>query len=110
MKIYFKLIILSASFFVFVSCDGFQAIDGIIVDSETHKPIANVQIKEINKFDALGFSDNQGYFQFLEISGFAFGDKEMTLIFSKENYTSDTITFINNESKLIKLERIEEKQ
>ena len=34
----------------------------------------------------------------------------MTLIFSKENYTSDTITFINNESNLIKLERIEEKQ
>ena len=107
---YFKFLILSALFFLFVSCDGFQAVDGMIVDSETHKPITNVQIREIKEVDALGFSDEKGYFEFHEISGFAFGDKEMTLIFSKENYTSDTITFINNESKLIKLERIEQKK
>lgn len=107
---YFKFLILSALFFLLVSCDGFQAIDAMIVDSESKKPISNVQIKEIKEVDALGFSDEKGYFEFHEISGFAFGDKEMTLIFSKENYTSDTITFLNNESKLIKLERIEEKQ
>ncbi len=107
---YFKFFILSTLFFLFVSCDGSQAIDGMIVDSETHKPIANVQIIEIKEVDALGFSDEQGYFEFHEIKGFAFGDKEMTIVFSKENYTSDTITFINNESKLIKLEKIEEKQ
>ncbi len=107
---YFKFLILSASFFLFVSCDGFQAIDGMIVDSESHKPITNVQIREIKEVDALVFSDEQGYFEFHEIKGFAFGDKEMTIVFSKENYTSDTITFINNESKLIKLEKIEEKQ
>ena len=107
---YFKLLILSASFFLFVSCDGFQAVDGIIVDSETHKPITNVQIREIKEVDASGYSDEQGYFEFHEINGFAFGDKELTVVFSKENYLSDTITFINNESKLIKLERIAEKQ
>ena len=106
---YFKLFILSALFFLLVSCDGFQAIDGIIVDSETHKPITYVQIREIKEFDALRFSDEQGYFEFHEIKGFAFGDKEITIVFSKENYTSDTITFINNESKLIKLEKIAEK-
>ena len=103
---YFKLFILSALFFLLVSCDGFQAIDGIIVDSETHKPITNVQIREIKEFDALRFSDEQGYFEFHEIKGFAFGDKEMTLVFSKENYLLDTITFINNDSKFIKLEKI----
>jgi hypothetical protein len=107
---YFKFLILSALFFLFVSCDGFQAIDGMIVDSETHKPITNVQIREIKEVDALGFSDEQGYFEFHKITGFTFGDKEMTLVFSKENYTSDTITFINNDSKLIKLEKIAEKQ
>jgi hypothetical protein len=110
MKMFFKFFILSASFFLFISCDGFQAIDGMIVDSESKKTISNVLIKEINKFDALGFSDEQGYFEFHKITGFAFGDKEMTIVFSKENYTSDTITFINNESKLIKLEKIAEKQ
>ena len=107
---YFKFLILSALLFLFVSCDGFQAIDGIIVDSETHKPITNVQIREIKKVDALGFSDEQGYFDFHQIAGFAFGDKEKTIVFCKENYISDTITFINNESKLIKLQRIAEKQ
>ena len=106
---YFKFLILFVLFFLFVSCDGFQEIEGIVVDSESKKPISNVLIKEINKFAALGFSDEQGYFEFHEISGFAFGDKEMTVVFCKENYMSDTITFINNESKLIKLEKIAEK-
>jgi len=106
MQKYFKVFIPSVLVFLLVSCDGFQAIDGIIVDSETHKPITNVQIREIKEVDALGFSDEQGYFDFHQISGFTFGDKEMTLVFCKENYISDTITFINNESKLIKLEKI----
>lgn len=106
---YYKFFILSVLFFLIISCDGYQSIDGIIVDSETHKSITNVQIREIKEVDALGFSDEQGYFEVNQISGFAFGDKEVTIVFSKKNYTSDTITFINNESKLIKLERIEEK-
>ncbi len=108
MKINIKVFI--PSVFLFVSCDGYQSIDGMTVDSETHKPINNVQIREIKEVDALGFSDEQGYFEFHEIKGFAFGDKGMTLVFSKDSYTSDTITFINNESKLIKLEKIAEKQ
>ena len=107
---YYKFFILSVLFVLIISCDGYQSIDGMIVDSETHKPITNVQIREIKEVDALGFSDEQGYFEFHEIKGFTFGDKEMTIVFSKENYLSDTITFINNESKLIKLERITEKK
>ncbi len=81
---YFKFFILSTLFFLFVSCDGFQAVDGMIVDSETHKPITNVQMREIKEVDALGFSDEQGYFEFHEIKGFTFGDKEMTIVFLKE--------------------------
>ena len=107
---YSKFFILSALFFLFVSCDGFQAIDGVIVDYETHKPITNVQIREIKEVAALGFSDEQGYFEIHQIAGFTFGDKEMTIVFSKEHSKSDTITFVNNESRLIKLEKIEEKQ
>ena len=57
MKMYFKFLILSALFFLLVSCDGFQAIDAMIVDSESKKPISNVQIKEIKEVDDLGFSD-----------------------------------------------------
>ena len=86
MKMYFKFLILSALFFLLVSCDGFQEIEGVVVDSETHKPITNVQIREIKEIDALGFSDEKGYFEFHQITGFAFGDKEMTIVFCKENY------------------------
>lgn len=107
---YFKLFILSALFFLFVSCDGFQAVDGIIVDSETHKPISDVQIKDFKKSDTLGFTDEQGYFEIHQIKGFPIGDKELTVVVSKNEYIQDTITFINNESKLIKLERIEQKK
>ena len=107
---YFKLFILSALFFLFVSCDGFQAVDGIIVDSETHKPISDILIEDFKKSDTLGFTDEQGYFEIHQIKGFPIGDKELTVVVSKSEYIQDTITFINNESKLIKLEKIVEKQ
>ena len=110
MKMFFKFFILFVLFFLSVSCDGFQEIEGVVVDSETKKPISNVELVQINGEKLINKTDDNGYFNIGQIKGFAFGDKEMTLIFSKENYTSDTITFINNESKLIKLERIEEKQ
>ncbi|WP_445718957.1 hypothetical protein [Flavobacterium sp.] len=107
---YFKFLILSALFFLLVSCDGFQEIEGVVVDSETKQPISNVELVQINGEKIINKTDDNGYFNIGQIKGFAFGDKEMTVVFSRENYTSDTITFINNESKLIKLEKIVEKQ
>lgn len=107
---FFKFFILFVLFFLFVSCDGFQEIEGVVVDSETKKPISNVELVQINGEKLINKTDDNGYFNIGQITGFAFGDKETTIIFSRENYTSDTITFINNESKLIKLEKIAEKQ
>ncbi len=106
---YYKLLILSASFFLFVSCDGFQSIDGMIVDNETHKPISDVLITDFKKGDTLGFTDEQGYFEIHQIKGFPIGDKELTVIISKKEYILDTITFINNENRFVKLEKIAEK-
>ena len=101
MKIYFKSFILFVLFFLFVSCDGFQEIEGIVVDSESKKPISNVELVQINGKKFINITDDNGYFNVSQIKGFAFGNKETTIVFSRENYTSDTITFINNESKLI---------
>ena len=108
MKMYFKFFILFVLFALSVSCDGFQEIEGVVVDSESKTPISNVELVQINGKKKIITTDDNGYFSISEITGFAFGNKETTIIFSKENYTSDTITFINNESKLIKLERISE--
>lgn len=101
--------ILFVLFFLPVSCDGFQEIEVIVVDSETKKLISNVELVQINGKKIINKTDDNGYFNIGQISGFAFGDKEQTIVFCKENYISDTITFINNESKLIKLEKIAEK-
>ncbi len=109
MKIYFKSFILFVLFFLFVSCDGFQEIEGIVVDSESKKPISNVELVQIKGEKFINKTDDRGYFNISQITGFAFGNKEMAVVFCKENYMSDTITFINNESKLIKLEKIAEK-
>ena len=104
MKINIKVFI--PSVFLLVSCDGFQAIDGMIVDSESKKPISNVLIKEINKFDALGFSDEQGYFEFHEIKGFTFGDKEMTIVFLKEIFNMKWKVSFKANTKIGKLTNI----
>ena len=106
---YFKFFILFVLFFLFVSCDGFQEIEGIVVDSESKKPIPNVELVQIKGEKIINNTDDNGYFNISQITGFAFGNKEMVVVFCKENYMSDTITFINNESKLIKLEKIAEK-
>lgn len=94
---------------MFISCDGFQAVDGMIIGSETHLPISNVVIKELKKGDTLATTDEQGYFEINQIKGFPIGDKELTIIVSKKEYIQDTITFINNESKLIKLTSLKNK-
>ena len=103
MKNHFKIIVLLLSTLIFISCDGFQAVDGLIIDSESHLPISDVVIKELKKKDNLTTTDEQGYFEINQIKGFPIGDKELTIIISKKEYIQDTITFINNESKLIKM-------
>lgn len=109
MKNHFKIIVLVLSISMFISCDGFQAVDGMIIGSETHLPISNVVIKELKKGDTLATTDEQGYFEINQIKGFPIGDKELTIIVSKKEYIQDTITFINNESKLIKLTSLKNK-
>ena len=106
MKNYFKIIVLLVSVFLLIGCDGYQSVEGLVIDSETNKPIENVVIKELEDYSYENKSDENGYFEISQIKGFVFGEKELTLILSKENYLSDTITFINNEQKLIKLEKI----
>ena len=106
MNNYFKITVFLVSVFLLIGCDGYQSIEGIIIDSETKKPIKNVDIVELRDEKSTNQSDENGYFEIRQIKGFVFGEKELTILLSKENYLSDTIKFINNEQKLIKLEKI----
>lgn len=106
MKNHLKIILFLVSVFLMVGCDGYQSVEGLVVDSETKKPITDVDIVDLSSKKSKNRSDENGYFEISQIKGFVFGEKELTVIISKENYLSDTITFINNEQKLIKLEKI----
>jgi hypothetical protein len=92
--------------FLLMGCDGYQSVEGLVIDSETKKPITNVDIVDLISKKSKNRSDENGYFEISEIKGFVFGEKELTVIISKENYLSDTITFVNNEQKLIKICKI----
>lgn len=94
------------SLILFSSCDGLQEVSGIIVDSETKKPLNKVAIKELNK-DFIDYSDESGYFEIHHISGFAFSDNDLTIIVSKDNYKTDTITIKNRDNRLIEMISIE---
>ena len=95
--VFLSLILLSA-------CDGLQEVSGIIVDSETKKPLNKVAIKELND-NYIDYSDENGYFEIHHVTGFTFSDNDLTIIVSKDKYETDTITIKNRDGKLIKMIR-----
>jgi len=96
--VFFFLILLT-------SCDGVQEASGMIVDLETKKPLDKVAIK-IAEGDLI-YSDKNGYFELFRVTGFAFSNNDLTVILSKDNYETDTITIKNGDDKLIKMSRVE---
>lgn len=100
-----KTVYLILLFTLCISCDCYQNASGIVVDNESHKPINNVIIKELNK-DFIDFTDENGYFERHHISGGLFTCPDIIIIVSKEKYETDTIIFKNGEDKLIKLFKV----
>lgn len=101
-----KYILILFSLILFASCDGVQEVSGIIVDSETKKPLDKVTIKALSK-DFTYYSDENGYFEISGVTGFAFSDNDLAIIISKDKYKTDTIEIKNTEDKLIKMIRME---
>lgn len=101
-----KRIMLIVTLLLIVSCDGYQSICGLVIDSETKTPIEKAIIKTINpKFKA--YSDKNGYFEFHNVTGFIFSDNDLTVVISKVNYINDTLNIKNGDSKLVKLIKTE---
>lgn len=89
-----------------ISCDGYQSVCGLVVDSETKIPIEKVTIKTKGTNFTV-YSDEKVYFEFHGVSGFAFNDNDLTVVVSKVNYINDTINIKNGDSKLVKLIKFE---
>ncbi len=92
--------------FLFLSCDGFQTIEVLIIDSETNKPLEKVSLTEMDK-KIIGYTDENGYFMLNRVHGFPFSNNDLTVIVSKENFISDTITLENQNQRFIKMEKVE---
>lgn len=91
-----------------VSCDGGYYSELLIIDSETYKPIKKVTISRLDK-DIKAYSDENGYFEESFTTGAPFGRTEVSVVISKENYVSDTITLKNQESQFVKMVKEENK-
>jgi len=93
---------------LFASCDGSYDSELLIIDSETYKPIKKVAINGVDK-GIKSYTDENGYFNESFTTGAPFGRTEVTVVISKENYVSDTITLKNQESKFVKMVKQENK-
>ena len=82
---------------ILCSCDCYRTAEGIIFDSDSGLPIENVQIVNNNDFDRgqtdhLVTSDEEGKFQYDDISGGLFGCPDLVLVFSKKGYLNQRIS------------------
>jgi hypothetical protein len=101
-----KYILLFATALLFISCDGTLEVQVLVLDSETNKPLEKVTIKELNS-EFTAFTDADGYFEYSHTVGAPFGKSEMTMVFSKDHYITDTLVLRNYEQPFLKLRRAE---
>jgi hypothetical protein len=80
------------------SCDCYQSAEGVILDANSRLPLDNVQIVTSNDFERgqtehLETSNEKGQFSYSDISGGLFGCPDLVLVFSKEGYYNQRISF-----------------
>jgi len=80
-----KLILIFIAFTFLISCDCHQVVKGIIIDSETKKPIEHVEVYNKNKRWNNTITDENGFFELTNISG-GFTCPPMKIIIRHENY------------------------
>lgn len=81
-----------------LSCDCYRTAEGIIIDADSDLPVNNVQIVndrdfELKQTDHLETSNEEGRFSYSDISGGLFGCPDLVLVFSKEGYYNQRISF-----------------
>lgn len=87
------------------SCDCLQNVSGIVLDSETKKPIDSVFVKKISR-DNGEYTDKNGYFELMYTDGGLFKCPPMKIIINKKGYKQKVEEIENSESKIILIERI----
>lgn len=86
------------------SCDCMQNVSGIILDSETKKPIDSVFVKKISRSSG-EYTDSNGYFELRYTDGGLFSCPPMKIIINKKGYKQKVEELSNNSSKIILLEK-----
>jgi 5-hydroxyisourate hydrolase-like protein (transthyretin family) len=82
-----------------ISCDCIQQATGIVLDSQTRKPIEHVSLGKYEKVDSTNsytsriYTDRQGYFDYQSTSGGLRKCPDLILYFSKQGYKTSKMTF-----------------
>lgn len=93
----FSLIIFAG--FTLASCDCVQHVSGIVVDSQTKKPLNNVSLGKLEREDTTNsysrriYSDKNGRFDYHGISGGFRKCPDLELHFSKQGYKASKVIF-----------------
>jgi len=83
-----KLTLLVFIFAVFTSCDCFQHVQGIVIDSETQLPIDSVKV--MRDAERIIYTDSFGNFEIASVTGGLFACPKISLSFEKEGYNKAT--------------------
>lgn len=102
-----KNLIFSSLLFLFSlnSCDCIRFVEGVVLDFDTKLPQEGVQIVNSLDFDRgittyLVTTDEQGNFSYSDISGGLFGCPKLVLVFSKEGYLNQRLSFEQSSSRM----------
>lgn len=92
--------------FILNSCEGYRCSEGIVVDSITQAPLDSVMIEVVTDNSEIYYTDAEGNFDVCnKMSGCVPDCKDITIRFSRNNYSSKTIT--NPEKDIVvQLERL----
>ncbi len=81
---------------ILASCDCLQKVEGVVYDELSQKPLAEVEIHKKGESYHKIKSEADGKFLFSDIDG-GKNCGNVVLIFEKDNFKNDTITFSSNE-------------
>ncbi len=100
MKNHIKTTLFLLSSFLLQSCDCLQKVEGKVYDEFSMKPLADVQIHKKGEAYQKIKTDSEGKFSFSDIDG-GKNCKNVILIFEKDSFKNDTITFSANDLNVI---------
>ena len=81
--------------FSLLSCDCLQKVEGVVYDSQTQKPLADVTIYKSTESYHTIKTDSEGKFSFSDIET-PKNCSTVKLVFEKQNYKTDTLSFSGN--------------